>query len=101
MKHKSELEIRLHRANRKCNFFSITRDNISSKKTAPAVFRPKTDIHEPHSDSGELDINVQKLKEQVFHIQKQNLLQTSPSTEKKTIIRFLLALWQKLRLLQK
>ena len=37
---------------------STTRDNISGKQTVPAVVRPKTKIHEPRLDSGELDINV-------------------------------------------
>ena len=61
---------------------STTRDDISGKQTVPAVVRPKTKIHEPRLDSGELDINVQSLKEQVCHIQTQNVQQTAMSTEK-------------------
>ena len=48
----------------------------------PAVLRPKTKIHEPRVDSGELDINVQSLNEQVCQIQIQNVQQTAMSTEK-------------------
>ena len=48
----------------------------------PAVVRPKTKIHEPRLDSGELDINVQSLKEKVCHIQTQNVQQSAMSTEK-------------------
>ena len=59
-----------------------TRDNISGKQTVSAVVRPNTKIHEPRLDSGELDINVQSLKEQVCHIQTQNVQQTAMSTEK-------------------
>ena len=61
---------------------STTRDNISGKQTVPAVVRPKTKIHEPRVDSGELDINVQSLKERVCQIQTQNVQQTAMSTEK-------------------
>ena len=61
---------------------SSTRDNISGKQTVPAVVRPKTKIHEPRLDSGELDINVQSLKEQVCQIQTQNTQQTAMGTEK-------------------
>ena len=42
----------------KIQILSTTRDNISGKQTVPAVVRPKTKIHEPRLDSGELDINV-------------------------------------------
>ena len=59
---------------------STKRDKISGKQTVPAVVRPKTKIHEPRLDSGELDINVQSLKEQVCHIQTQNVQQTAMST---------------------
>ena len=48
----------------------------------PAVVRPKTKIHEPRVESGELDNNLQSLKEQVCQIQTQNVQQTAPSTEK-------------------
>ena len=61
---------------------STTSDIISGKQTVPAVVRPKTKIHEPRLDSGELDINVQSLKELVCHIQTQNVQQTAMSTEK-------------------
>ena len=61
---------------------STKRDNISGKQTEPAVVRPKTKIHEPRIDSGELDINVQSLKEQVCQIQTQNAQQTAMGTEK-------------------
>ena len=59
---------------------STKRDKISGKQTVPAVVRPKTKIHDPRLDSGELDINVQSLKEQVCHIQTQNVQQTAMST---------------------
>ena len=61
---------------------STTRDNINGKQTVPAVVRPKTKFHEPRVDSGELDINVQFLIEQVSQIQTQNVQQTAMSTEK-------------------
>ena len=61
---------------------SATRDNISGKQTIPAVVRPKTKIHEPRVESGEFDIYVQSLKEQVCQIQTQNVQQTERSTEK-------------------
>ena len=47
------------------HYLSATRDNISSKKKMPAVVGPKTKIHEPRVESGEFDINVQSLKEQL------------------------------------
>ena len=47
----------------------------------PAVVRPEMKIHEPRLDSGELDINVQILKEQVCQYQTQNVQQTAMSTE--------------------
>ena len=61
---------------------STTRDNISSKETAPAVVTPKIENQEPQVDSGELDINVQRLKEQVCQNQTQNVQQAAMSTEK-------------------
>ena len=61
---------------------SATRDNISGKQSVPAVLRPKMKIHEPRVESGELDNNVQSLKEQVCQIQTQNIQQTAMSTEK-------------------
>ena len=69
---------------------STTRDKISGNQTVPAVVRPKTKIHEPRLGSGELDINVQSLKEQVCHIQTQNVQQTAMSTEKIHNYQFLL-----------
>ena len=48
----------------------------------PAVVRPKTKIHESRDDSGDFDINVQSLNEQVCQIQTQNVQQTAMSTEK-------------------
>ena len=62
--------------------FSSARDNISGKQTVPAVVRSKTRIHEPRVDSGELDINVGNHKEQMCHIQTENVQQTAMSTEK-------------------
>ena len=46
-----------------------------------AVVRRKTKIHEPRVDSGELENNVQTLKEQMCQIQTQNVQQTAMSTE--------------------
>ena len=66
-------------------FLSTTRDNISSKQTAPVLVRPKTKIQEPQNDSEEIDINVQSLKEQVCQIQTQNVQKSAMITEKKTI----------------
>ena len=60
----------------------ITRDNISGKQTVPAVVRPKTETHDSRVDSGEFDINVKSLKEQVCQFQTQNVQQTTMSTEK-------------------
>ena len=60
---------------------STTRDNINGKQTVPAVVRPKTKINEPRVDSGELDINVQSLNEQVCQIQTHNVQQTAMKTE--------------------
>ena len=67
----------------------------------PAVARPKTNIHEPRFESGEFDINVQSLKEQVCQIQTQNVQQTVTSTVKTHNYQFPLVLWQKLRFLHK
>ena len=61
---------------------STTRDNISGIQTVPAAVRPKTKIHGPRLDSGELDINVRSLKEQECQIQTQNVQQTAISTER-------------------
>ena len=59
-----------------------TKDKISGKQTVPAVVRPKTKVHEPRIDSGELDINVQSLKEQVCQLQTQIVQQTTMILEK-------------------
>ena len=44
---------------------STKSDNISGKQTMPAVVRPRIQIQEPRVESGEFDINIQSLKEQV------------------------------------
>ena len=59
--------------------FPTTRDNISGKQTVPAVVRPKTKIQEPRVDSGELDINIQNLKEHLCQTQTENVQQTAIS----------------------
>ena len=57
------------------------KSNINGKQTKPAAVRPKMKIHEPRVESGEFDINVQNLKDQVCQIQTQNVQQTARSTE--------------------
>ena len=72
----------------KSQVFSATRYNICGKQRMPAVVRPKTKIHEQRVESGEFDINVQSLKEQVCQIQTQNVQQTAMITEKIHNIQF-------------